>query len=70
MGVGPALSVVDRRMAAALLGTGGRQSRDRRGPELGQHRVALGQLVVDLWSLGQQADDASPGEVAQDAHAR
>jgi hypothetical protein len=37
---------------------------------LGQHRVALGQLVVDLESLGQQTDHAPASQVAQDAHAR
>jgi hypothetical protein len=37
---------------------------------LGQHRVALGQLVVDLESLGQQTYHAPASQVAQDAHAR
>jgi hypothetical protein len=37
---------------------------------LGQHRVALGQFVVDLESFGLQADHAPAGQVAQDADAR
>jgi hypothetical protein len=37
---------------------------------LGQHWVALGQLIVDLERFGQQTDHAPAGQVAQDAHAR
>jgi len=55
---------------AAHLGAGRREPRNRRSSKLGQHRVALGQLVVDLEGFGQQANHAPSSQVAQDAYAR
>jgi hypothetical protein len=55
---------------AAQLGAGRRQSGDCRGRELGQHRVARGQLVIHLERFGQQTDHATAPQVAQGAYAR
>lgn len=61
----------DLHRAATELGAGGREAGDRGGNELGESRVALGEVIIDVEDVGVgvDVDDAATLEVAEDAEA-